>query len=290
MTATGAGRPEVVPSDVVVGGHRLRVRRAGSGRPVLLIHGIPTSSLLWRHVQQQLIPHADVIAVDLLGYGGSDKPDTPSPTLAVQADLLAELLQMWNLRDVVVVGHDIGGGVAQLLAVREPERISALLLVDSIAYDSFPEPTIARLADPGWDHRIQEIDLAAGLERSLRKGITTPDGAAATELAALYAAPFEGSAGRAAYLRAARALRTDDLLSEMPAVEALTIPVRLLWGENDPFQPVGYGERLAAALADATLTVVPDGRHFLPEDRPQAVVSATLELLDLQATESRRTP
>jgi pimeloyl-ACP methyl ester carboxylesterase len=279
MTATGGRRPQVAGSSVVVGGHRLCVWRAGSGRPVLLIHGIPTSSLLWRHVQPQLILHADVVAVDLLGYGESDKPDSPSPTLPVQAGLLAQLLQDWDLREVVVVGHDIGGGIAQLLAVRAPERISALLLIDSITYDSFPEPTIARLADPAWDQRIQEIDLAAGLERSLRKGVTAPDDVATAEIAALYAAPFAGPAGRAAYLRAARAVRTDDLVSVMPTVEALTIPVRLLWGDDDPFQPVEYARRLAAALTDAHLAIVPGGRHFLPEDHPEAVVSATLELL-----------
>jgi 2-hydroxymuconate-semialdehyde hydrolase len=274
------GRMTVTASQVEVGGHRLTVWRAGAGRPVVLLHGIPTSSLLWRHVQPQLLPHADVIAIDLLGYGASDKPESPLPTLPVQVDLLAELLEMWDLRDVLVVGHDIGGGVAQLLALRSAERVSGLVLVDAVAYDSFPEPTIARMKDPAWDERIQSVDLAAGLQRSLSKGLTSPQESATDAIAALYAAPFAGHEGRAAYLRAARALRTEDLATSMPAVERLTIPVHLVWGSDDPFQPLHYGQRLEAALVNADLTVVPGGRPFLPEDHPQVLVRVVLDALD----------
>lgn len=80
--------------------------------------------------------------------------------------------------------------------------------------------------------------------------------------------PFAGPEGRRAYLRAARALRTEDLAEQMGAVEALTIPVWLVWGSEDPFQPVDYGRRLASALRHGSLTVIDGGRHFLPEDHP----------------------
>ncbi|MGH3773662.1 MAG: alpha/beta fold hydrolase [Pseudonocardiaceae bacterium] len=90
MTARSVGavrRMTVTPSQVEVGGHRLAV---------------------WRHVQPLLLPHADVTAIDLLGYGASDKPES-LPTLPVQVDLLAELVALWDLRGVLVVGHGIGG-------------------------------------------------------------------------------------------------------------------------------------------------------------------------------------
>ncbi|WP_067909100.1 alpha/beta fold hydrolase [Actinomadura rubrobrunea] len=261
---------------MTVDGHRLALRRRGRGRPVLLLHGIPTSSLLWRHVQPRLAERADTIAVDLLGYGESAKPAEPAPTLPVQAGLLHTLLEQWDLTDVLVVGHDIGGGVAQLLAVRAPDRVTGLVLVDTVAYDSFPEPTIARLRDPGWDDRIQSIDLAAGLRKSLVKGLGDP-AAATPELAAMYAAPFEGREGRAAYLRAARALRTEDLSTVMDEVERLKCRVLVVWGEDDPFQPIRYGERLAAALPNATLVTVAGARHFLPEDRGEELARLILD-------------
>jgi 2-hydroxymuconate-semialdehyde hydrolase len=147
---TSTGLNVITATHEMIGNHSLAVYRAGAGRPVLLLHGIPTSAVLWRHVQPNLTPHADTIAVDLLGYGESDKPATPLPSLPVQVDLLDKLLRRWDLRDILVVGHDIGGGIAQLLALRRPDRLSGLVLVDSIAYDSFPEPTIDRLKDPHW--------------------------------------------------------------------------------------------------------------------------------------------
>lgn len=251
--------------------HRLAIHRGGTGRPVLLVHGIPTSALLWRHVQPRLAERAATIAVDLLGYGQSDKPADPAPTLPNQVSALHALLTAGDLTDVLVVGHDIGGGVAQLLALAAPDRVSGLVLVDTICYDSFPEPTIARLADAEWDDRIQGVDLAAGLRRSLAKGLTAPDDATLSALAAQYAAPFQGADGRAAYLRAARALHTEDLAARMPEVERLDIPVHVVWGERDPFQPLDYGLRLQAALRNATLHTAADGSHFLPEDHPGAV-------------------
>jgi len=82
---------------------------------------------------------------------------------------------------------------------------------------------------------------------------------------------------RRAYLRAARAVRTEDLADHMAAVEALAIPVWLAWRARDPFQPLGYGERLAAALPRASLTVIEGSGHFLPEEYPT-------ELIDLIRT------
>ena len=267
----------------LVEGHRIAVYRRGAGRPVLFLHGIPTSAALWRHIQPNLINAADTIAVDLLGYGESDKPETVAPTLPTQVRLLATLIERWDLRDVLVVGHDIGGGIAQLLALRAQRRVTGLVLIDSIAYDSFPEPTIARLKDPGWDERILNVDLAAGLRRSLVKGLRDGAEVAAADIAALYALPFAGPEGRRAYLRAARALRTEDLADHMAAVEALAIPAWLVWGSADPFQPLDYGKRLAGALRRSSLTVIEGGSHFLPEDHPQELT----DLLRRAITEAR---
>lgn len=263
-------------SPVTVDGVNLGLRRSGSGPPVLLIHGIPTSSLLWRDVQPTLAQNADVLAVDLMGYGTSAKPADRQPTLPVQAFLLSRLLDDLDMDDVLVVGHDIGGGVAQLMAVDRPERLSGLVLVNSIAYDSWPEPGIARLKEPEWDERLQTIDLAAGLQRGLMKGLVDTD-KATDELAAAYAEPFEGALGRAAYLRAARALRTQDLTSRSDQIERIGLPVHLVWGALDTFQPVEYGRRLAAALPDARLTTWDDASHFVPEEVPGRLASLLVD-------------
>jgi 2-hydroxymuconate-semialdehyde hydrolase len=79
-------------------------------------------------------------------------------------------------------------------------------------------------------------------------------------------------AGRLAYLRAARALRTEELASRMVEVEALQIPTLIVWGAEDVFQPVAFGERLATALANRRFERVAEAGHFLPEDQPERLV------------------
>src|SRR5262249_29727949 len=133
------------PCFVTVGCHRLSFRRSGQGPSVVLLHGIPTHSFLWRHVVPRLVPSGlQVITFDLLGYGLSDKPGDIDLGISAQARVIAAALSTLQWPGGVIAGHDIGGGVAQLIALSHPQLVTGLALVDSIAYDSFPEPGIAR--------------------------------------------------------------------------------------------------------------------------------------------------
>jgi 2-hydroxymuconate-semialdehyde hydrolase len=258
---------------VDVDGHRLALVTAAGGASVVLIHGIPTHRHLWRHVAPGLAAAGlPTIAVDLLGYGASDKPTGVDLGIAAQARILATALGRLNWRSGTIVGHDIGGGVAQLLAVDHPDLVRRLVLVDTIAYDSFPEPGIARLKEPAWDAILgaPDFDLKKGLTKGFARGMVNSE-RVTPELIAAYERPFQGVDGRLAYLRAARALRTEELASRMDAVERLTIPTLIVWGAEDPFQPLRYGERLAKAMPNARLDVITGASHFLPEDAPDAL-------------------
>lgn len=258
---------------VDVDAHQLGFVKMGTGAGVLLIHGIPTHSYLWRDVAPTLVEAGlSTLAIDLLGYGSSDKPVGADLGIAAQARSLAIALRHLNWPGGTVVGHDIGGGVAQLLAVDYPDLVRQLVLVDTIAYDSFPEPGIARLKEPAWDAILgaPDFDLKRGLTKGFMRGMVHAD-RVTPELVAAYERPFQGVAGRLAYLRAARALRTEELASRMDAVERLAIPTLVVWGAADPFQPLRYGERLAEAMPNARLDIIAEASHFLPEDAPEAL-------------------
>lgn len=242
--------------------------QAGEGDvAAVFLHGIPTSSFLWRHVLPLLQGERACYALDLLGYGDSDKPTEADLSLPAQVGYLKGWADALDLGRFHLVGHDIGGGIAQLFAVRYPERIARIVLVDSVAYDSFPEPSIARLKDASWDGILEARDLRPGFRRALEQGLGSRR-EVTDELLEAYVAPWLGSAGRRAYLRAARALRTEDIGSAVEAIERLPHPMLILWGEKDLFQNPSYGERLARALPNARLVLCPEGGHFLPEDRP----------------------
>jgi 2-hydroxymuconate-semialdehyde hydrolase len=261
------------PSYIGVDGERIAYHRFGHGPSVVLIHGIPTWSYLWRNVIPPLIRGGlEIIAVDLLGYGDSDKSIDADLGVAAQAKRMAAVLRKLNWSGRAIVGHDIGGGVAQLMCANDPEAAEHLVLVDAIAYDSFPEPGIARLKDPVWDGILSapDFDLQKGLTKGFSRGMVHNE-RITPELIAAYERPFRGVDGRLAYLRAARALRTEELSARMKEVEKLNIPTLIIWGAEDAFQPIGYGARLAAAMPHARFEKVERAGHFLPEDEPAIV-------------------
>jgi len=261
------------PSYIDVG-KRIAYHRFGHGRSVVLIHGIPTWSYLWRNVIPPLIQNGlEIIAIDLLGYGYSDKPIDVDLGVAAQAELVAAVLRKLNWAGGAIVGHDIGGGVAQLMCANDPQAAELLVLVDTIAYDSFPEPGIARLKDPVWDGILSAsgFDLQKGLTKGFNRGMVHNE-RITSELIAAYERPFRGVEGRLAYLRAARALRTKDLSARMNEIENLSIPTLIMWGAEDVFQPIHHGARLAAAMPRARFEKIERAGHFLPEDEPAIVV------------------
>jgi len=123
---------------VIVDGVEIAFRRAGAGQPLLLLHGIPTSSRLWDAVGAELSSEFDVIAPDLVGFGESAKPVDRDVSMAAQARLQPQLLDALGIGRVVLIGHDIGGAAAQRMAVDAAERVSALGLIDSVSFDSWP--------------------------------------------------------------------------------------------------------------------------------------------------------
>ena len=262
-----------VPSYVGIGREQVAYHRFGHGPSVLLIHGIPTWSYLWRNVIPPLVKNGlEIIAIDLLGYGNSDKPAGADLGIAAQAELVATVLRKFSWNGRAIVGHDIGGGVAQLMCANDPNAAERLVLVDTIAYDSFPEPGIARLKEPIWDSILSapDFDLGKGLSKGFTRGMVHK-GRITPELIEAYERPFRRVDGRLAYLRAARALRTEELAARANEVEKLNNPTLIVWGAEDVFQPIRYGARLAAAMPRARLEKVENAGHFLPEDEPLIV-------------------
>jgi 2-hydroxymuconate-semialdehyde hydrolase len=252
--------------------------RQGQGPPLVLLHGIPSSSYLWRDVIGPLSATFDVLAPDLLGYGDSDKRLDADLSIAAQARYVVAFMESLGVHQAAVVGHDIGGGVAQLMAVDEPQRVARLILVDSAVDNNWPVADIARLKEPVWDQIMVNIDLRKGLRKGLEAGMVT-EGRVTAELVDEWTRPFQDLGGRRAYLRAARALSNRDLLSRSKHIEEIETPTLILWGANDAFLEPRWAETLQHKLRDTTVEIIDPGGHFLPLDRPDAVVEAITRFL-----------
>ena len=263
----------------ISGGRRLHIREIGTGPAMLLLHGIPTNGELWREVAPRLAGRARVIVPDLLGYGQSDAPAGAHFGIEAQAGYMLELLDALDIERTTVVGHDIGGGVAQILAVRHSERVERLGLVNAVCYDSWPVPEMKLIQKAaGVVEHLPAGLTTEGIELGLRRGFTHKD-RADTFLNA-FLEPFATAEGLHVFVEHARALHSGPTEEVAAAFPTLRIPVVIAWGEQDPFLKLHWGERLASDIPTAELVRIPDASHFSPAEAPGEVAAALERLLD----------
>jgi len=255
-----------------VDGIEMRWLEAGAGTPAVLVHGIPTSPELWRSVIPRL-EGVRALAWEMVGYGESMAAGAERDiSVSRQADYLAAWLGHLDITRAVMVGHDLGGGVAQILAVRRPELVGGLVLTNSIGYDSWPIPAVkAMRAMGGLVRRLPPALLARSLRAFLALG--HDDRQAAAEAADIHLDRYSRPGGADAFVRQIRALDVRDTQAVEAELPRLGIPAAVVWGEADGFQKVEYGERFARDLG-APLERIPGGKHFTPEDHPREVADA----------------
>lgn len=260
-----------------IDGVPVRWDETGTGPTVVLVHGIPTSPELWRHVVPRL-SGARVLAFEMVGYGRSILAGRGQDlSIAAQARYLNGLLEHLALDQVVMVGHDLGGGVAQIAAVDRPERVAGLVLTNGIAYDSWPIPSVKLLrAMPALTARLPAPALKAVLGSLFVRG--HDDLAIARESLALHHAHYAAADGAAGLARQVSALDVNDTLAVADRLPELDVSARVVWGLADRFQKAHYGERLARDLRTRPIGI-PGGKHFTPEDHPEVVARAVLDLL-----------
>ena len=248
----------------------IRYISEGSGVPLVLLHGIPTWSYLWLPVIDPLAEVAHVLAPDLPGFGFSDKRDRFDRSIARQAEFVDGWMEHLGITSAVVVGHDIGGGVAQRLATYYPSRVRKLCLINSVCYDSWPVELMIQLGHPQVHRLLSAGMLTRILKPALRAGCASrPPSAFLDGLLA----PYSTEEGKLSLIRDASALNTNLTMEIVPRLSSIRVPALILWGEDDIFQPITYGERLADDLPHASFVRLGGARHFAMIDRPRAVAS-----------------
>lgn len=252
----------VAASDSVPGAPttlHLAYERAGAGRPVLLVHGNFASRRWWSEQLDDPASGLDLIAPDLPGFGRSDPlPDTlpEAAWVAAWADALAGLLDALGIEHAGVVGHSLGGAVAQALAIRHPRRVDALLLVDSAPPGGFPTPEAHYpvLEAMKTDRSLLHASLAAISPTRVPPYFDD----LVDDAMAMHPRSFQGNA---------RALAAVDLSAETGAV---TVPVTVLHGAKDALVSRAVADATVDAYANARFVAWPDVGHSPPLEAPDA--------------------
>lgn len=241
-----------------------------AGPPVVLLHGIPTWSYLWTPILDPLIRGARVLAPDLPGFGFSDKRDRFDRSIARQAELVDAWMARIGLESAAIVGHDIGGGVALRLATLFPARVQKLCVINTVCYDSWPVELMLQLGHPLANRRLSAAMAVRLLKGALRGGFAKRPPAALLDG---LLAPYSTEVGKLSLIRNAAALNTNLTTEIAPLLPSIRIPTLILWGEDDVFQPVAYGERLAWDIPGAKFVRISGARHFAMADRPRHIAA-----------------
>jgi haloalkane dehalogenase len=268
-------------SAFVAGGVRSFVRTEGAGDPVLLVHGLPASSFLYRKVLPELSGRGlRPVAVDLPGLGLADTPADFDYRITGLGRWLTDAVDALELGRVHLVVHDAGGPVGFELARREPERIRSLTILDTVLTlptRPFPGELYSRVSD-----HVGPIMGSTRLWQLMmrRVGVADPAAISDAEIDAYRLLALGEQAG-AGYLRIMRALRQRGAVGSYRDVVDHTrvpYPVQVLWGGSDPILALRtHGMEMLTATGLDAMTVV-EGRHYLQEEAAPQIAAAVHQL------------
>ena len=266
-----------VPETYVFEDQEVRYGVAGTGAPLVLVHGTPFSSVVWRRIAPYLTPHRRVHWFDLLGYGRSEMRAGQDVSLGVQNRVLAALLDHWGLDAPDVVAHDFGGATALRAHLLDGRDYRSLLLIDPVAISPWGSPfvQVARGHEDAFGALppyIHDAILRAYIGGAVHRPLVDED-------MRRYLDPWLGETGQAAFYRQV-AQMSDRFTTEVEGrYGEIRCPVSILWGAEDGWIPAERGETLAARIPGARLQVVPAAGHLMQEDAPEAIVAAALGML-----------
>ncbi|WP_090945681.1 alpha/beta fold hydrolase [Nonomuraea jiangxiensis] len=240
---------------------------------VLLLHGTYWSRVWLPVIDGLAAAGLRPVAVDLPGLGRSEGELTAAsatvPALAGWVARFAEALGVAG--PLAVAGHDIGGALAQHLLAGDGPQVRRLALVNSVTYDSWPVPGVARYRDPD----VVAATTAAELRAARLTAVTTALARPATEAElADYVDPWSDQRVCRSWMALAGAADSRYTLDLVPALKSDPTPKLLIWGEDDTFQEIRYAERFAAEMPATTLVRIPEAGHIPMENDPATVTRA----------------
>ncbi|MEM8531140.1 MAG: alpha/beta hydrolase [Chloroflexota bacterium] len=258
-------------------GQRVRYDIRGNGPPLVLVHGTPWSSFNWRHLIAHFAEQWTVYFYDLLGYGQSEMRTGQDVSLGIQNQILASLLDHWQLTTPCIIGHDFGGTTVLRTHLIERRNFAKIVLVDPVALSPWGSPFFAHVkkheaAFQDLPEYIHEAVVTAYVKGAMYRPMPEETLAGIIE-------PWRGETGRKAFYRQiaqADQRFTDDIT---PQYATITHPVLLVWGEKDTWIPIDKGQELHTMIPGSQFRAIPNAGHLVQEDEPEKLFKAIQSFL-----------
>ncbi len=251
----------------------------GEGPPVVLVHGTPTWSYLWRHIVPALSDRFAVHVFDLLGYGDSE-PAGQDVSIAAQTRLLTELIGLWELEAPAIAGHDIGGAIVLRAHLLDEVPFSRIALIDAVVLRPWITPTTRHMQAHLDVYRTMPTHIYERVAAAhIGTAVHRPMDEATFEQ---YFARWRDEDGQEAYLQKVAQFDEEYTAEFEPLLGSMQTPERIIWGEQDAWLDPAFARRLHELLPNSDLKLIPEAGHFVMEDAPEEV---TQELRDFFAAD-----
>ncbi len=266
---------------------KTHVRVFGSGPPLLLVHGLMTSSYSWRYVLDALGDNYTLYAPDLPGSGSTDKPAV-SYGAEETAEFIGELMEELGIEGCPLVGNSMGGYLSMRLALIKPALVSKLVNIHS---PGFPEPRLyalrAALSIPGMRAALSWYVRRSPFRWAHRNVHYRDESLKSLEESRVYGAPLQTRQGASAFAAIlgdtldprSMARFQAELTRRTRAGVPFPVPLLLLWAREDPMVPPGFGPRFKDRIPSAQFEWIEDASHFAHVDQPSSTAAAILRFL-----------
>lgn len=246
---------------------------------LILIHGFTASTYVWKTVAPRLAEeNFHVIAVDLLGFGFSDKPAWFEYSIVSQARMIERFMDRIGIGRAVLVGSSYGGAVASTVALDYPERVEKIVLVSAVSNDEAIRNSILRFTAMSVVGEIVSpflIDSKKFLKLRMRKTIAPANHHLITEeRIEAVGRPLRAKNTHHSILATARKWDANRIEKDANLINQ---PTLLVWGEDDNVIPVRHGEKLYNSILNSRLVVLKDCGHVPPEENPERFVEIVTE-------------
>ena len=257
-------------------GREVRWGIMGKGKPVVVVHGTPWSSFNLRHLIFGLSNEYRVYYFDLLGYGQSDKSNG-DVSLGIQNEVLSKLIDFWNLKSPIAIGHDFGGTTVLRTHLINNKQYEKLIVIDPVAIAPWGSPFFnhvnkheAAFADmPDYIHEaIVETYIKTAAYTNLNQ--ETVEG---------IVEPWKGAKGKAAFYRQiaqADSKFTDEIQDKYKSINT---PTLILWGEKDNWIPLEKGKKLNSMIPNSKLKTIPNSGHLVIEEKYKELITEIKEFI-----------
>ena len=280
LKLTNSMHPSILSQFIKVNNRNIHYLTAGEGEPILLLHGWPTSAFLWRKMMPVLSEKYQVIAIDLPGFGKSEKKVEDSYSFRYYEEILSGFIKQLGLEKLTLGIHDLGGPLGLFWAIQNPNKVKRLILFNTLVY-------------PQFSRAVKLFGLATRLP-FLKDKLTSPKGimnvmffgihqkkALRREAILEYQSPFKTKPQRKVLLKTVQNLHKNGFKEIEAKLTEFKIPTLIIYGENDRILPnvAQTVSRVKVDIPHAQVVSLPNCGHFLQEEEPEKISEIILDFM-----------